>query len=96
MSNPEVLKNYRNSFDWFDYGIVEGQEVESEIPTKGQAFVDYVRYQLNEAVDEMEKKERAKTPVVEEPVVEEKPVRYYLAYGSNLILWVIDGQPLRK
>ena len=86
LSNPEVLKNYRNSFDWFDYGIVEGQEVESEIPTKGQAFVDYVRYQLNEAVDEMEKKERAKTQVVEEPVVEERPLRYYLAYGSNLNL----------
>lgn len=87
LTDEEVKKNYRNSFDWFDYGIVEGQEVESEIPMKGQAFVDYIRYQLNSAVEEMEKKEKEpEAPVDEEPVVEEKPVRYYLAYGSNLNL----------
>ena len=35
----------------------------------------------------MEKKEKKpETPAVEEPIVEEKPPRYYLAYGSNLNL----------
>lgn len=87
LTNPEVLKNYRNSFDWFDYGIVEGKEVESEIPQKGQALVDYVKHKVNFAVDEMEKKEKApKVPTIEELVAEERPHRYYLAYGSNLNL----------
>ena len=87
LTNEEIKKNYRNSFDWFDYGIVEGQEVESEIPVKGQAFVDYVRYQTNSAIEEIEKKEKEeKIPIVEEPEVEEIPLRYYLAYGSNLNL----------
>ena len=87
LTNEEIKKNYRNSFDWFDYGIVEGQEVESEIPVKGQAFADYVRYQVNSAVEETEKKEKEpEIPAVEEPIVEEKVLRYYLAYGSNLNL----------
>lgn len=84
LTNEEVKKNYRNSFDWFDYGIVEGKEVESETPTKGQAFFDYVRYQLNKTPDETGGKNE--TQDHEEPEIEEKKLRYYLAYGSNLNL----------
>lgn len=81
LTNEEVKRNYRNSFDWFDFGIVEGVEVESEIPQKGQAFVDYVRYQTNKIVDDMNKENKP-----EPKVVGTTNNRYYFAYGSNLNL----------
>ena len=87
LTNEETRRNYRNSFDWFDYGIVEGQNVESEIPTQGQALSDYLRYQLNKAVDEIQKEEKELKQIDEEQPKEESATsRYYLAYGSNLNL----------
>ena len=47
LTNEEVRRNYRNSFDWFDFGIVEGKDVEVAPPQQGQAFVDFIRYQTN-------------------------------------------------
>ena len=84
LSNEEVRKNYRNSFDWFEFGI-EG-ETHTEAPEQTRISRTFVSSKpVEEPVNAVEK------PAEEEPelVVEEKPqkpIRYYLAYGSNLNL----------
>lgn len=85
LTDENIKKNYRNSFDWFGFGIEEGQVVEESIPSNGDALGDYLRYKLNTDADTINKKyeEEKEKPVV---VSEEKPIRYYLAYGSNLNL----------
>ena len=48
LEDEEVKKQYRNSFDWFGFGIDGGDDPDVKVPDWGQQLVDYVRYQFNE------------------------------------------------
>ena len=48
LEDEEVKRQYRNSFDWFGFGMESGVEPEVTIPYTGRAFTDSVRYQINE------------------------------------------------
>ena len=67
LEDEEVKKQYRNSFDWFGFGIDGGDEPEVKVPDWGQQLVDYVRYQFNETDKEVEKQDTESEEVLQEP-----------------------------
>lgn len=81
LEDEEIKRQYRNSFDWFGFGLDGETEPEVKLPDRGQHLVDYVRYQLNTMVDEMEKEHEESQPEketetinVEEEATQEAPV----------------------
>lgn len=62
LEDEEIKRQYRNSFDWFGFGLDGETEPEVKLPDRGQHLVDYVRYQLNTMVDEMEKEHEEPQP----------------------------------
>ena len=67
LEDEEVKKQYRNSFDWFGFGIDVEDKPEVKAPDWGQQFVDYVRYQFNETDKEVEKQGTESEEVFQEP-----------------------------
>ena len=62
LEDEEIKRQYRNSFDWFGFGLDGETEPEVKLPDRGQHLVDYVRYQLNTMVDETEKEHKESQP----------------------------------
>ena len=67
LEDEEVKKQYRNSFDWFGFGIDGGDDPDVKVPDWGQQLVDYVRYQFNETDKEVEKQDTESEEVLQEP-----------------------------
>ena len=67
LEDEEVKKQYRNSFDWFGFGIDGEDKPEVKVPDWGQQLVDYVRYQFNETDKEIEKQGTESEEVLQEP-----------------------------
>jgi len=53
LEDEEVKRQYRNSFDWFGFGLDE-TEVGATILEGGQSFIDYIKYQVHEIAEETE------------------------------------------
>lgn len=62
LEDEEIKHQYRNSFDWFGFGLDGETEPEVKLPDRGQHLVDYVRYQLNTMMDETEKEHEEPQP----------------------------------
>ena len=82
LEDEEVKKQYRNSFDWFGFGL-EGEITEQN----NEQFLEEVRAYA----EEMTQKPNSMSIVAQESIAEAVPApnahaRYYLAYGSNLNL----------
>lgn len=87
LNDDNVKKNYRNSFDWFDFGIEEGKEVEVSVPTRGQHLVDYVRYSVNEIADSIENNEINPNSIKENIYKEQKAIEAEdELYSNNIVL----------
>ena len=85
LEDEEIKKQYRNSFDWFGFGLDGESEPEVKLPDRGQHLVDYVRYQVNQMAEEMEAhREDKNEELIEESLEEtnEEPVRS--EYGESL------------
>lgn len=63
LANDEIKKQYRNSFDWFGFGLDGEVEPKIKTPDRGQHLVDYVRYQTNEMADKTEARQRSNQEV---------------------------------
>lgn len=81
LEDEEINRQYRNSFDWFGFGLDGKTEPEVKFPDRGQHLVDCVRYQLNNMMDEMENEHKEsqtekgiETINVEEEATQESPV----------------------
>lgn len=81
LEDEEIKRQYRNSFDWFGFGLGGEMEPEVKLPDRGQHLVDCVRYQLNTMMDEMENEHKESQPEkgteiinVEEEATQESPV----------------------
>ena len=84
LEDEEIKKQYRNSFDWFGFGLDGESEPEVKLPDRGQHLVDYVRYQVNQMAEEMEaRREDKNEELIEESLEEtnEEPVRS--EYGES-------------
>lgn len=72
LEDEEVKRQYRNSFDWFGFGLDSDSELDVKVPDKGQHLVDYARYQANAIADEMnERKDNIEEAHQEEMHVDE-------------------------